>query len=49
MPFQSESQRRFLWLKHPEVAKKWAKEFPNQKDLPKHKRQKRNKHSHLYD
>lgn len=49
MPFQSEAQRRYLWLKHPEVAKKWAKEYPSQKDLPKHKPKKRNKHSHLYD
>ncbi len=36
-PFQSESQRRFLWAKHPEIAKRWADEYPNQKNLPKHK------------
>jgi hypothetical protein len=24
MPFQSEAQRRYLWAKHPEIAKKWA-------------------------
>ena len=24
MPFQSEAQRRFLWAKHPEIAKAWA-------------------------
>ena len=24
MPFQSESQRRFLWMKHPEIAKAWS-------------------------
>ena len=24
MPFQSENQRRFMWAKHPEIAKKWA-------------------------
>jgi len=24
MPFQSEAQRRFMWSKHPEIAKKWA-------------------------
>lgn len=23
-PFASESQRRFLWAKHPEIAKAWA-------------------------
>ena len=26
MPFQSEKQRRFLYAKHPEIAKRWAKE-----------------------
>ena len=26
MPFQSEAQRRYLWLKHPEIARKWANE-----------------------
>ena len=34
MPFKSEKQRRYLWLKHPEVAKRWAHEYPNQKKLP---------------
>ena len=24
MPFKSEAQRRFMWLAHPEIAKKWA-------------------------
>ena len=41
MPFKSESQRRLLWAKHPKVAKKWAHEFPRQKNLPKHKRKRR--------
>jgi hypothetical protein len=36
MPFRSESQRRYLWLKHPEIAKKWAAEYPNQGKLPQH-------------
>jgi hypothetical protein len=26
MPFKSEKQRRYLWLKEPEVAERWAKE-----------------------
>jgi hypothetical protein len=26
IPFQSEAQRRFLWSKHPEIAKKWSHE-----------------------
>lgn len=37
MPFQSEAQRRYLWLKHPEIAKRWAREYPGQKNLPYHK------------
>lgn len=28
MPFKSEAQRRLLWAKHPEIAKKWAHEYP---------------------
>jgi hypothetical protein len=24
MPFASEAQRRFLWLKHPKIAHAWA-------------------------
>jgi len=24
LPFQSEAQRRFLWLKHPNIAHAWA-------------------------
>jgi len=38
MPFQSESQRRLLWAKHPKIAAKWAAEYPNQKNLPMHKK-----------
>jgi len=34
MPFQSEKQRRFLWSQHPDIAKRWADEYPNQKNLP---------------
>lgn len=35
MPFQSEKQRRFLWLKHPDIAKRWAHEYPkSNKNLP---------------
>jgi len=38
MPFKSEAQRRFLWLKHPDIARRWSEEYPNQKNLPKHKK-----------
>ena len=38
MPFQSEAQRRWMWAKHPAMAKRWAKETPKNKKLPYHKR-----------
>lgn len=35
MPFRSEKQRRFLWAKHPDVAKRWAHKYPeSNKNLP---------------
>jgi hypothetical protein len=43
MPFKSEKQRRFLWLKHPDIAKRWAHEYPNQKNLPTYARETDNK------
>lgn len=36
MPFRSEAQRRLLWAKHPDVAKKFAADSPGQKNLPYH-------------
>jgi hypothetical protein len=27
MPFASEKQRRFLWAKHPDLAKRWTAEY----------------------
>jgi hypothetical protein len=27
MPFRSEKQRKFLWVKHPKIAKKWSAEY----------------------
>ena len=35
MPFKSEQQRKFLWAAHPDIAKRWAHEYPNPKNLPK--------------
>lgn len=34
MPFKSQAQRRLLYAKHPEIAKKWSEEYPNQGKLP---------------
>ena len=36
MPFQSEAQRRFMYAKHPEIAKRWSAEY-DQGKLPEHK------------
>ena len=27
MPFKSEKQRRYLWVKPPEIARKWTKKY----------------------
>jgi hypothetical protein len=36
MPFRSEAQRRFLFLKHPDIAKRWAHKYGTPKSLPMH-------------
>jgi len=27
MPFKSLKQRKYLWAKHPEIAKRWTKKY----------------------
>jgi len=27
MPFRSEKQRRYLWMKHPKLARKWTDKY----------------------
>jgi len=27
MPFESEAQRRFMWAKHPDIARRWADKY----------------------
>lgn len=27
MPFKSEKQRRYLWAKEPEIARKWTRKY----------------------
>jgi hypothetical protein len=34
MPFKSEAQRGFMFARHPEIARRWAREYPNQGSLP---------------
>ena len=36
MPFQSQAQARFLFAKHPKVAKEFAEKTPNIGELPQH-------------
>ncbi len=39
MPFQSKSQAKFLYAKHPDIAKRWSAEGYGWKGLPEHKKQ----------
>jgi len=41
MPFRSESQRRFMYARHPEMAKEWQEHTPEGAKLPE-----KLKHSH---
>jgi hypothetical protein len=27
MPFKSEQQRKFMWMKHPDIARKWTDKY----------------------
>ncbi len=36
MPMRSEAQRKYLWAKHPEIAKEFEAETPKGKKLPEH-------------
>lgn len=36
MPFKSKAQQRWMFLKHPDMAKEWADKTKNIKDLPEH-------------
>lgn len=33
-PFKSESQRKFMYSQHPEMAKEWEEKTPKGKKLP---------------
>lgn len=40
MPFKSKAQMAFMYAKHPNIAKRWSKEYPIKSSLPervKHK------------
>ena len=34
MPFKSQAQRKYLYAKHPSVAKEFASKTPNMRGLP---------------
>jgi hypothetical protein len=36
MPFKSEAQRRFMWAKHPRMAREFQDATPKNADLPEH-------------
>ena len=36
MPFVSDSQRRYMFAKHPKIAKEFAEATPKGKKLPEH-------------
>jgi hypothetical protein len=42
MPFRSEKQRKYLWAKHPDIAKRWSDEYGS-KPQPKKKTFKKRK------
>jgi len=37
MPYKSDAQRRFMHARHPEIAARWDREYPNQGNLPERK------------
>jgi hypothetical protein len=37
MPFKSKAQQRFLYAKHPDIAKRWQREYGTPKKLPEKK------------
>lgn len=41
MPFKSKAQARFLYAKHPKIAKEFAAKTPSIKALPARKRRKK--------
>ena len=40
MPFKSKAQMRYMFAKHPKIAKEWADKTRNIKSLPQYKKKK---------
>mgnify|MGYP001404292530 CR=1 FL=1 len=36
-PFESKSQMRFMYAKHPKIAKRWSKKYEADEDMPEKK------------
>lgn len=34
MPFKSDAQRKFMYAKHPDIAKRWTEKYPISGKLP---------------
>jgi hypothetical protein len=45
MPFKSNAQRKYLFAKHPDVAKEFAAATPKGKKLPEHVKKVMKKHT----
>lgn len=43
MPFKSQQQRKFMYAKHPEMAKEWEEKTPKGKKLPTKVKKKKGK------
>lgn len=43
MPFRSQSQRKWMFSQHPQMAKRWAAHTPDIKSLPERVRKKKRK------
>lgn len=41
MPFKSKAQQRYMFARHPGIAKRWAKEYGVSENLPEKKRRRR--------
>lgn len=47
MPFRSEKQRKYLWMKHPEIARRWTEEHGSEiKQVAKKRLQKGKRKGH---
>ena len=36
MPYKSKAQMRYMYAKHPRIAKEWSKKYKKSKNLPEH-------------